>query len=49
MPDPKKVIIIGGGLGGLGTAILLAKDGHDVTIYEKNEQLGGRASQLIKD
>ena len=38
------VVIIGGGFGGLGSAILLAKAGYRVTLLEKNEQLGGRAS-----
>lgn len=40
----KKAVVIGAGFGGLGTAILLAHDGWDVTIIEKNEQPGGRAS-----
>lgn len=39
----KKVLIIGAGIGGLSTAALLAKDGHNVTILEKNDQIGGRA------
>jgi phytoene desaturase len=42
----RKAIIIGGGFGGLGSACLLAKTGWDVTLLEKNEQLGGRASQF---
>jgi phytoene desaturase len=40
----KKVIIIGAGIGGLGTAGLFAKKGYDVTVFEKNENLGGRAN-----
>jgi phytoene desaturase len=40
-----KAIIIGSGFGGLSTACLLAKDGYQVEIFEKNEQPGGRASQ----
>ena len=39
----KKVIIIGGGIGGLATANLLQKAGYSVHVYEKNAQLGGRA------
>ena len=39
-----KAIIIGGGIGGLGTAALLAKSGVEVTVLEKNEMMGGRAS-----
>ncbi|HMS90758.1 MAG TPA: phytoene desaturase family protein [Candidatus Absconditabacterales bacterium] len=40
----KTITIVGGGIGGLATAILLAKQGHSVSVYEKNECLGGRAS-----
>ena len=42
---PKKVIIIGAGIGGLATANLLQKAGFEVHVYEKNQQLGGRAGQ----
>ena len=42
---PKKVIIIGAGIGGLATANLLQKAGFQVDVYEKNAQLGGRAGQ----
>jgi len=44
MNKGKKVIIIGAGIGGLGTAALLSKRGYDVTILEKNEKIGGRAN-----
>jgi phytoene desaturase len=37
-------IIVGAGIGGLGTAALLAKEGYQVTVYEKNEGPGGRGS-----
>lgn len=40
----KKVIIIGSGIGGLGSAALLAKKGYEVTVLEKNENLGGRSN-----
>ncbi len=42
----KKIIIIGSGFGGLSAAALLAKQGHKVTVIEKNEQIGGRASMF---
>ncbi len=45
----KKVIIIGAGIGGLATANLLAKAGYEVSIYEKNQQPGGRAGILEID
>lgn len=40
----KKIIIIGSGIGGLGSAALLAKSGYEVTVIEKNNNLGGRAN-----
>ncbi len=38
---PKTVAVIGGGIGGMETALVCAKRGHKVTLYEKSEQLGG--------
>jgi monoamine oxidase len=38
-----KIVILGGGLGGLATAALLAKAGFSVTLYEKRQTIGGRA------
>jgi phytoene desaturase len=40
----KKVVIIGGGIGGLGAAALLSKRGYNVTLLEKNKNIGGRAN-----
>jgi len=42
--DTMKAIVVGSGFGGLSAAALLAKDGFEVTVLEKNEQVGGRAS-----
>ena len=39
--ERKKVIIAGGGPGGMEAAITAAKRGHDVTLYEKANVLGG--------
>ncbi|GAB4312986.1 MAG: hypothetical protein Kow0019_12180 [Methanobacteriaceae archaeon] len=39
-----KIIVVGAGFGGLSAGALLAKDGHEVILLEKNEQPGGRAS-----
>lgn len=39
----KRVVIIGGGFAGLSSAALFARAGHDVQLFEKNEQFGGRA------
>jgi phytoene desaturase len=38
-----RVSVIGGGIGGLAASALLAKEGYDVTVYEKNPEVGGRA------
>lgn len=41
-----KVSVIGSGFSGLSTAAFLAKDGHEVSIFEKNNTIGGRARQF---
>lgn len=41
MTDKEKIIIIGSGLGGLASGIILAKRGYHVTILEQNWQPGG--------
>ncbi len=40
----KKIIIIGAGLGGLSVACRLAKSGFEVTVLEKNKQVGGKVN-----
>ena len=42
----KKVAVIGGGLGGLSAAITLANAGMDVTVFEKNKELGGKMRSI---
>lgn len=42
----KKIVIAGAGISGLSAAAHLAKEGHDVTVYEKLPFTGGRASVL---
>ena len=37
----KKIAIVGGGPAGLAAAQQLARAGHDVTVFEKNDSVGG--------
>lgn len=47
--EGRRAVIIGAGIGGITTALLLAKNGYSVDIYEKNEAPGGRCGQLIRN
>jgi len=44
-----KISIIGSGFSSLAASCYLAKMGYDVTIFEKNTTIGGRARQLKKN
>jgi 2,4-dienoyl-CoA reductase-like NADH-dependent reductase (Old Yellow Enzyme family)/thioredoxin reductase len=37
----KKVIVVGGGIAGMEAALTASRCGHDVTLYEKTDRLGG--------
>ncbi|MCL2338219.1 MAG: FAD-dependent oxidoreductase [Firmicutes bacterium] len=39
---PKKVLVVGGGPAGMEAAKVAAERGHDVTLWEKNNRLGGQ-------
>lgn len=43
------VVIVGSGLGGLVSAIILAKEGKSVCILEKNNQYGGNLQTFVRD
>lgn len=45
----KNAIVIGSGFSSLSASCYLAKAGFNVTVFEKNGTVGGRARQLIKD
>lgn len=38
---PKHVAVVGGGIGGMESAMVLSDRGHKVTLYEKSDRLGG--------
>jgi mycofactocin system FadH/OYE family oxidoreductase 2 len=44
----KKVMIIGGGPGGMWAAKMAAQRGHDVTLYDRNQELGGQVLIAMK-
>ncbi|MEY3029422.1 MAG: hypothetical protein RL198_819 [Actinomycetota bacterium] len=43
---PRRIAIVGGGLGGLATSALLSAAGHRVTLLEQNEWLGGKSRRI---
>ena len=45
----KTISIIGSGFSSLSAACYLAKMGHQVSVFEKNEDFGGRARQFKED
>ena len=53
LPNPvrtgKKVAVVGSGPAGLATAQQLARAGHDVTVFEKNDRIGGLLRYGIPD
>ena len=40
-----RILIIGGGICGLGTALLLGRDGHEVTVLERDPWCHPRVSR----
>ena len=45
----KNIFIIGSGFSSLSAACYLASKGNNVTVFEKNNSLGGRARQFEED
>lgn len=44
-----RTVVIGGGIAGLATAALLATEGHQVRLLERNDRVGGRAGVRDRD
>ena len=42
----KKIAVIGAGVGGLAAAIRLANSGFEVTVFEANDNVGGKINKL---
>ncbi len=47
--NPKKIGVIGAGIGGLSAAALLAAKGHQVTLFERNNKAGGKMQEYRAD
>src|SRR5210317_2613514 len=45
----KEIVVVGAGFGGLSAAIRLASAGHQVTLIDKRDKLGGRGYQYEQD
>ena len=48
-PKDESVLVIGGGPGGMRASITAAQRGHQVTLIEKEEELGGQIRHFQKD
>ena len=46
---PQRIIVLGAGIGGLTAAALLARAGHDVTVLEGADWIGGKSRRLDID
>lgn len=46
---PGKVLVVGGGLAGMEAARVLAERGHDVSLYEKSDRLGGQWNIVVTE
>ena len=44
-----RTVIVGAGVAGLATAALLARQGHDVEVFERGDAIGGRAGSVERD
>ncbi|AQP54464.1 dehydrosqualene desaturase [Vagococcus penaei] len=45
----KNIIVVGAGVAGLNAAVRLQKLGYQVTLYEKERNIGGKMNQIKKD
>ncbi|HEY0950399.1 phytoene desaturase family protein [Nocardioides sp.] len=44
-----RVVVVGGGFGGLASALRLAKLGHEVTLVERSTEVGGALTEVSED
>lgn len=48
-PRRRRVLVVGGGVGGLSAALAARDRGHDVTLLERQDALGGRLARIVAD
>lgn len=48
-PQAKKVLVVGGGVGGMQAAITASEQGHEVILCEKSDHLGGLVNDISKN
>jgi quinone-modifying oxidoreductase subunit QmoA len=46
--EKKRILVVGGGISGVTTAVEAAEAGYNVTLIERNPYLGGRVAQLTR-
>ena len=46
--QPRQILVAGGGPAGMEAAIIAAQRGHRVTLYEKDDRLGGRFREAVQ-
>jgi phytoene dehydrogenase-like protein len=44
-----RIVVVGGGIGGLASAALLGRAGHEVTLLEAADYLGGKSRRIVLD
>ena len=49
MKEHYDIVIVGSGLGGLVSALIMAKEGYSVCVLEKNNQFGGNLQTFVRD